>query len=226
MITPADVSIIIGTHNQPDCLKVCLTTLFGYTRSDYELILVLNQVKQRTHTVVREMGKLLHTSIKTIENKKNNKSFAEWNNDASYLVSRPYTLFLNDDTVLTYKWLDSMLDMVNKNPDIVAISKALINPETQQMTVAPTGTCLLVKSEYALFDETYTGYYYEDMDLINRIIQAGFKVAVETNYPIFHYGRTTSDTRNDMEFLQADNNKIFQKKWKGKYLYKNPLDNE
>ena len=77
---------------------------------------------------------------------------------------------------------------------------------------SPTGTCLLVKRELAYFNPEFTGCYFEDLDLINTITKKGYCVMMEGEFPIFHTGRSTSDTLLNIKELTLKNEQIYRKR--------------
>lgn len=205
------VSIIIGTHNQPILFKKCLDYLFSFTSSGYQIILVLNEVSEQTKKIANNFSSRNKNTI-IIKNEKNNKSFARWNNEAVLMADRKYVLYLNDDTSVSFRWLESMVDLFENTPLCGAVGKVLI--EEERTVKIATGTCLLVERINARFDPSFTGYYFEDTDLIKRLEKKGLKIVVETNFPIRHTGRATSDTRKDIINITNLNEQIFKKKYK------------
>ncbi len=206
------VSIIIGTHNQYKALERCLNSIFCFTSSGYQMILVLNEVGEETKKIVNKFSSLNEDTI-IIKNLKNDKNFSKWNNEAVKLADRKYVLYLNDDTFVSWKWLESMVNLFESTHTCGAVGKVL---EEEERTIKiPTGTCLLVRREDAWFDPAYYGgYYYEDLDLIKRLRKKGLKVIMETEYPISHVGRSTSEIIPEIKEKQAINEKIFNNIWK------------
>ena len=206
------VSIIIGTHNQYKALERLLNSIFCYTPSGYQMILVLNEVGSTTKRIVNKFVALNENTI-IIKNEKNNKSFAKWNNEAVLMADRKYVLYLNDDTFVSFRWLESMVTLFETTHTCGAVGKVL--HEEERIIKVPTGTCLLVKREDAFFSPAYyNGYYYEDLDLIKRLHKRGLKVVMETEHPISHQGRTTSNTISSIKEKQSINEKIYREKWK------------
>lgn len=206
------VSIIIGTHNHPEILKKCLNSIFAFTNSGYQMILVLNGAGETAKKLVNRFSALNEDTI-IIKNKNNNKNFSQWNNEAVKLADRKYVLYLNDDTVVSFRWLESMVDIIDNDPYCGAVGKLLLTDSIP--TKVPTGTCLLLRREDAWFDPRYyNGYYYEDLDLIRRLRKRGFKVIMENTYPISHIGRSTSDTIPEIKIKESINEKVFRKIWK------------
>ena len=197
------VSIIIGTHNQYKALKRCLNSIFCFTSSGYQMILVLNGSGETIKKIVNKFSALNEDTI-IIKNLKNDKSFSCWNNEAVKLANRKYVLYLNDDTFVSFRWLESMIELFESTHSCGAVGKVL--EEDKKTIKIPTGTCLLVRRENAWFDPAYYGgYYYEDLDLIKRLRKRGLKVVMETEYPILHAGRSTSDTVPEIKEKQAIN---------------------
>lgn len=206
------VSIIIGTHNQYKALERCLNSIFSFTPSGYQMIFVLNEAGATTKRIINKFIALNEDTI-IIKNEKNNKSFSQWNNEAVLMSDRKYVLYLNDDTFVSFRWLESMVELFESTHTCGAVGKVL--NEDERVILTPTGTCLLVKREDAWFDPIYyNGYYYEDLDLIKRLRKKGLKVVMEGNHPINHSGMATSKTIPEIKEKQAINEKIYREKWK------------
>jgi hypothetical protein len=67
------------------------------------------------------------------------------------------------------------------------------------------------------FDENYNPAYFEDGDMHNRILRAGYKAAKTSSALFFHYGSRTIKSDDEMDRKNArtyeTNRKYFIKKW-------------
>lgn len=203
--SPSQVTVIVGTRTNPETFSRFVTTLFGYTSTSIGLIIVLNEADKRNVSIAYRAKNFFPETI--LLRNKSYKSFAHWNNDAVILSRKPLILYLNDDTALTFRWLDSMLEMMDET--VGAVGKKLLNEDKTDQISEATGTCLLVRREDAWFDPSFTGYYYEDLELIERIGRSGRKIVIEKEHPIFHVGRGTSSLIPDMPELQERNRKKY-----------------
>lgn len=207
------VSIIIGTHNQPKAFAECLNSIFCWTRSLYQMILVLNDADPKTKRIAKKFASWHPDTI--IINNKDNRGFASWNNQAVKFANRRFVLFLNDDTYVSFNWLESMVKLFLLTNNHGAVSKKLLRGDLPPQET-PSGTCLLVERKNAHFNPAFKGYYFEDLELINRLKKKGLKVVVEKEYPITHKGRLTADTVGDINEKTAYNERVFSALTKAK----------
>ncbi len=82
--------------------------------------------------------------------------------------------------------------------------------------------CVAIKREVinkiGLLDEIYTPGNYEDDDFCMRAIEAGFKLGIAKDCYVHHFGSITHKAMDiNYQELLAKNQKIFNKKWTGKY---------
>lgn len=85
---------------------------------------------------------------------------------------------------------------------------------SQSKTSYIVGCCFMIPrkslDEIGMFDERFVIRYYEDLDYINRILEAGFKVKMASNNLVFHNRGSTS-----LKVSGGETNYIFyDEKWK------------
>lgn len=106
------ISIIILAWNQLDLTRRCLDSIEKFTGEPYELILVDNGSVDGTYEFFRSVpGDLV------IRNE-SNLGYARGNNQGIRTASGKYILLLNNDTVVTHKWLNGLLRCLNSSPDV------------------------------------------------------------------------------------------------------------
>lgn len=105
-------SIILLTYNQIDYTKKCIESIRSHTHLDYEIIVVDNGSKDETLAYLSEQE-----DITVIENKEN-AGFAKGNNQGVEKATGETILFLNNDTVVTPGWLDSLLNTLYSSEKI------------------------------------------------------------------------------------------------------------
>ena len=87
-----------------------------------------------------------------------------------------------------------------------------------QEVEAVTGACMLVRKEFAKFDEEYIRGYYEDVDLCMEVRKAGKKVYINHEAKLIHYEGQSQNIvkQNDkkkFDEVAENNKKRFHKKW-------------
>lgn len=139
------VSIIIVTYNKLEYNKGCIDSIRKYTNyEDYELIVVDNNSTDGTKEWLQEQN-----DIKLVLNK-DNEGFTKGCNIGIGVASEENDiLLLNNDTLVTYKWLDNLKECLYSNDKIGAVG-----PITNY---ASTFQCIDVP--YKSIDEMY-GFAY------------------------------------------------------------------
>ncbi|QHT64086.1 glycosyltransferase family 2 protein [Paenibacillus lycopersici] len=106
-------SIIIPSYNQLDYLKKCLASIGEYTPSPYEIIVVDNASTDGTADYLRTVGGVVRYRIL-----ERNRGFAGATNVGLMMAKGTTLLLLNNDTIVTPRWLDNMLACLNSDPGI------------------------------------------------------------------------------------------------------------
>lgn len=108
------LSIIIVSYNTKKFLKDCLVSILKNKRNiNLEILVVDNNSSDGSAELVEEE----FPKIKLIRNK-DNFGFAKANNLGIKKAKGEYILFLNSDTLLTADVLQTMLDFVEKHPEV------------------------------------------------------------------------------------------------------------
>lgn len=106
-------SIIILTYNQLPLTKQCLTSIDKHTnQEEVEIIVVDNGSTDGTIAYLKSIP-----SLKTIFNEKN-LGFARGCNQGLDIATGDQVLFLNNDTIVTKNWLQSMITLLYSNEKI------------------------------------------------------------------------------------------------------------
>lgn len=126
------VSVIIPTYNGVGHLKKCLTSLYKQEYKQIEVIVVDNFSKDETVLYVKENFPQV-----TIIESKENLGFAESNNIGFNYSSGKYVLLLNNDTVVSNKFLTTLVNSIRDQDDIGAVQPKIYfmdNPELLDST--------------------------------------------------------------------------------------------
>lgn len=107
------LSIIILSYNVQDLLLACLASIPN--KKDWEILVPDNGSTDGTVAAIRTS----FPKAKVIENKKN-LGFAAGNNVAIRQSEGQYVLLLNPDTVVYPNSIETVLDYMDKNPDVGA----------------------------------------------------------------------------------------------------------
>lgn len=106
-------SIIILTYNELALTKQCLNSVHKHTNvDDIELIIVDNGSTDGTVDYLKSLEK-----VQTIFNGKN-LGFAKGCNQGVEVATGENILFLNNDTIVTKNWLQSMLKVLYKSEKV------------------------------------------------------------------------------------------------------------
>lgn len=106
-------SIIIPTFNKKKYLMQCINSIRAHTSLPYEIIVVDNGSTDGTREYLLKQGR----SIRYWINKKN-RGFAGAINQGLMMAKGSTLLLLNNDVIVTHRWLDNMLACLNSNPAI------------------------------------------------------------------------------------------------------------
>lgn len=105
-------SIVILAFNNRQKTQACLESIRMFTGTPYELILVDNASTDDTLLYLRQQ-----TDIKLIANK-DNKGFAAGCNQGMSAAKGDQIVLLNNDTVVSYRWLDNLLGALHSDPRV------------------------------------------------------------------------------------------------------------
>ena len=83
---------------------------------------------------------------------------------------------------------------------------------------AVTGACMLIKKQFARFDERFKRGYYEDNDLCLRTREKGYKVYIDHKAKLIHYegaSQTIAKKENNVRFAEINikNKRLFHSLW-------------
>ena len=204
---------------------------------DYRVIIVDD--KSTDLESLKFLSDIADEKIKIVHNQEN-LGWVKSVNQGLKESTAEYVCVMNNDTLVTDGWLDEMITVAEKEPDI-----GLVNPEWEKParisiedyakglkksngefieTDWARGFCFLVKREVINriggLDEAYSPGYYDDCDYSVRAIKAGFRpVRAKASY-VYHYRNRTHESvlkEEGMDSLLAKHKKLFYERW-GKSL--------
>lgn len=110
-----DLSIVIVSYNTRKFLKQCVTSIRLHPPGtfSYEIIVVDNASSDGSVEMMKS------EKLKIVANKKN-LGFAKANNQGVSVADGRYLLFLNPDTLVRKKTLETMVEFMDKNSDVGA----------------------------------------------------------------------------------------------------------
>lgn len=106
-------SIVILAHNQLEHTRRCLESIAEFTSQPCELILIDNASTDGTREWLAQYAST-HPQARVIHNAVN-RGFAAGNNQGLALARGDFVLLLNNDTVVTTGWLESMLAVFDRH---------------------------------------------------------------------------------------------------------------
>ena len=121
-------SIIIPTYNELDLLTACISSVFKNTR-DFELIIIDNGSTDNTRIYLD----FLVSSYKNVffGTLKKNMGFAVAVNVALPKAKGKYIILLNNDTLVTPGWADSMVSAISPAEKFFSVDNiSLVGPVT------------------------------------------------------------------------------------------------
>ncbi|MHA1880051.1 MAG: glycosyltransferase [Candidatus Heimdallarchaeota archaeon] len=197
------VSVVMPCHSRPDLTRVALDSIIKYTEAKYELIIVQEGENE-------ELNKLLKAyDVKFVHNRKP-KGFAGAMNSGLEIAEGKYVCFINNDIVAIPNWLESMIEVFEKDEKIGLVSPTYTEAKKRPQNVDANngeeityienplelkGVCFMVRKEVmdkvGKWDESFEMGGGEDNDLALRIKKAGYNLAVARRSYLYHYGSAT-----------------------------------
>jgi GT2 family glycosyltransferase len=221
LIEDPSVSIIIVNYNGKNHLEKCLKSLSEIIYKNYQIVLVDNNSSDGSV----EFTTTNYPKVKIIQLDKN-YGFAEPNNIGAKNAVGEFLLFLNNDTIVTTNFLNSLVNVASSDPDIAICQSLLLrqngdidssgdfvdtlgmaysshqqpSPDISPILSA-RGASMLVKKniffELGGFDKKYFASF-EDVDVGWRAWIWGYKVLLVPDSIVYHFGGQTIGKMNDL----------------------------
>jgi N-acetylglucosaminyl-diphospho-decaprenol L-rhamnosyltransferase len=224
-----DVTIVIPVFNQLHFTRQCLESLNATGCDDSMIVVVNNSSTDGTAEFLAT-----RTKLRMIQNLENRACAAAWNQGFAASKTK-WTVFLNNDTVLSEGWLENLVAFAKKNRvdiaspamgegdfdyDFAAYAKSFASKMRKaQRRGAASGVCFLVARRVfeavGNFDENFNKGGNEDVDFFWRAQKAGFKIAVSGCAYIHHFGSVTQKALKAQRGSTRDETVgYFRQKWK------------
>lgn len=227
-------SIVIPTYNGLHLLKPCIASIRQHTESPYEIIVVDNGSGDDT------IGYCLREGL-TLVALPVNSGFPIACNKGLAIASGDQIVLLNNDVLVTPRWLTNMMSALYSSEDI-----GLVGPVTnyasgqQQVDMVDdwdnehfnrpdpagwhsvqrlVGLCLVMKREIfrkvGFLDERFSPGHYEDDDYCYRVRRAGYRLLMCRDTFIYHKGSASFKAENPegWDVLIKRNRQLFIDKW-------------
>lgn len=222
----AAVTIIILCWNNLKYTKLCIESIFKYTKQPFQLIVVDQGSHDGTSKYLKET---LNNSL--IISNCENKGFSCGNNQALRYAKCEYILILNNDCeIMKDNWIDLMVD-ANRSAGIVGAACKKVRPNYNAKTFEYVGNgneddqwsyiegwCVFAKRDIWLalggFDEIFNPAFSEDSDLSFRAKKLGLKIKAIPSLPVKHYGgMSIKAIQGGSEMQSKKNNRLLYRKW-------------
>lgn len=118
-----NTSIIIPVHDRWDLTRACLDSVFAHTRGSFEVIVVDDASTDDT------VQGLPAYPVQVIRNEQR-RSFSCNNNQAVRVARGRTVCLLNNDTLVTAGWLEGLLDILDREPDVGVVGNKHLFPGT------------------------------------------------------------------------------------------------
>lgn len=217
--------IVMPVASGVEITRNCVESIVVNTGIPFRLIVIDNKSDLATKEYLRGLKNILKNNFTLIENIEN-VGWVKAVNQGLKISTAPYACVMNNDVIVSNKWLDNMVETMDKNPAI-----GLMNPRWEKEKFNGLkgdymeadwcrGFCVLTKREVINkiggFDEAYGFGYWEDHDFSVRAINAGYVPALALNSFAEHI--KNASVKNEMkqkewDELFARNRDTFEKRW-------------
>ena len=118
------ISIVICTYNRASSLNQCLQSLTKQTFKDFEVIIVDGNSNNQTPKIIKKFSAKF--KIKLIIEPQKHLALAR---DLGWRQAKgKYVSWIDDDVIVSPRWIESIIDLLNKDPNIAGVSGPTIIP--------------------------------------------------------------------------------------------------
>ncbi|MDP2922099.1 MAG: glycosyltransferase family 2 protein [Candidatus Omnitrophota bacterium] len=219
------VDIVMVVSGNMEITKNYIESVISNTKIPYRFIVVDNKSDSVTIGYLRGLKDALKDRLTLIENSEN-LGWVKAVNQGFKMSTAPYVCVMNNDVIVSDRWLDNMVEVMDKNQRI-----GLMNPRWEKgkfeglkgdymETDWCRGFCVLIKREVidkiGSFDEAYEFGYWEDHDYSVRAVKAGYTCGLALNSFVEHIKNVSVKSamkQKEWDELFARNRDIFEKRW-------------
>lgn len=198
-MTTIETSVIIPTHNRKNVLSKCIKAIDNqnYQANKYEIIIINDGSTDDTD----EFIKSIETKAKLRYKYQKQSGPSKARNEGIRIADGKYIVFIDDDIIVTPDFLDAHIKAQKKEEKIIVqgpviYTNNLDNPQEEEMKITDysrayfaTGN-VSIKKKYlekvGFFNETFTEYGWEDLELGRRLKKLKLKVIKEPIARGFH----------------------------------------
>lgn len=231
--------IIVPLYNKIEFTKEFVHSLQANTDVPVRVIFIDNNSTDDTRNFLLSLRPIRHCHFKIILNDEN-EGFIRAVNEGMKISEAPFICIANNDLIFTKRWLEEILDIFKKFPDI-----GLLNPNSNNLGLKPeegtslndfaeqldgkyrgtmtehpacVGFCMVLKrtvvDKIGGLSEEFIPMFFEDTDYSRRVVQAGFKIGVaKASYVWHHEHGSLSQLGPEQEKIYAQSEATFIKKW-------------
>ena len=223
-------SVVIPVYNQLHYTRKCLESLRAHGGGIEEVIIIDNGSTDGTAEYLSGVE-----DATVIINRENLGCAAAWNQGVEAAGSA-WVLFLNNDVVVTSRWIEGMLEFAEeKRVDIVSpairegagdydmeryAEEFVAGMKRHSRLGVADGICFLVRKtvfeKVGRFDEKFRIGQFEDADFFRRAAMAGFRLGITGRSFIHHFGSVTQNHIRGVErnnAYEAENRAYYRQKW-------------
>jgi len=193
-----EISVVIPTHNRNAILKKCLTALNeqSYPSDKFEIIIIDDGSNDNTGQMVKK----LDINIDLIYRYQEQTGPSGARNHGINLAKGKYIIFIDDDIIVIPKFIESHINMHKEDMLVVhgpvIYTNNLDNPTAEEKKISDysraffaTGNASIARKhllDAGLFDERFTEYGWEDLELGKRLQKLGLKAVKSRNARGYH----------------------------------------
>ncbi len=192
------LTIVTVTYNSSEVIAPLLESLHS---PDWEILVVDNGSQDGCQAIAATF-----THVRVIQN--GNIGYGRAANVGFREANTPYVLLVNPDVAISSETIDQMLACLKANPDIGILGANMTGEPAEGLVDVDwiVGALMLIRREalvqVGLFDEQIF-LFYEESDMCNRFLQAGWRLAVLQSAVAEHDVGTSSPASLKVQKIKA-----------------------